>query len=136
MGYKNPLLQLPAGKALLALPETDRRRIEAVMRELRHQANKEAENAWARRKAPMAAYWRATSTYARHLAHALSRGVAPAADVSDGQEGLKAALEIARRGLAQIRAEAASGTQGRVAQMCADIEGRVASTLAPRSATR
>lgn len=32
------------------------------MRELRDQANQEAENAW-----------RAVSTYARHLAHALSR---------------------------------------------------------------
>lgn len=42
------------------------------MRELRAQANDEAESAWKRRKGPMAAYWRAVSTYARHLAHALS----------------------------------------------------------------
>ncbi|MGU2073411.1 hypothetical protein ACSETA_10695 [Pseudomonas aeruginosa] len=42
------------------------------MRELRVQANTEAENAWRRRKGPMAAYWRAVSTYARHIAHALS----------------------------------------------------------------
>lgn len=73
MGYLNPLLQLPAGKALLALPLEDRRRIEAVMRDLREQANKEADKAWARRKGPMAAYWRAVATYARHTAHALSR---------------------------------------------------------------
>jgi hypothetical protein len=73
MGYINPLLQLPAGKALMALPEPDRRRIEAVMRELRDQANTEAENAWRKRKGPMAAYWRAVSTYARHTAHALSQ---------------------------------------------------------------
>lgn len=73
MGYLNPLFRLPAGRALLALPEPDRRRIEAVMRELRDQANAEAETAWRRRKAPMAAYWRAVSTYARHVAHALSR---------------------------------------------------------------
>lgn len=71
MGYINPLLELPAGKALLALPEADRRRIEAVFRELREQANVEAEKAWRRRKGPMAAYWRAVATYARHLAHAL-----------------------------------------------------------------
>lgn len=74
MGYANPLLKLPAGRALLALPDADRARIEAVMRELREQANKEAESAWQRRKGPMAAYWRAVSTYARHTAHALSKG--------------------------------------------------------------
>lgn len=72
MGYENPLLRLPAGQALLALPADDRARIEAVMRQLRDQANTEAEIAWRRRKGPMAAYWRAVSTYARHLAHALS----------------------------------------------------------------
>lgn len=74
MGYINPLLKLPAGKALLAMPEADRQRIEAVMRDLRDQANHEAEKAWKRRKGPMAAYWRAVATYARHVAHALRRG--------------------------------------------------------------
>ena len=61
MGYKNPLLDLPAG-------------IEAVMRQLRAQAHIEAETAHRRRKGPMYAYWRAVSTYARHTAHALSKG--------------------------------------------------------------
>ncbi|KKO15392.1 hypothetical protein [Pseudomonas putida] len=73
MGYINPLLKLPAGRALLKLPAEDRARIEAVLRELRAQADAEAEKSWLRRKGPMAAYWRAVSTYARHLAHALSR---------------------------------------------------------------
>jgi hypothetical protein len=73
MGYINPLLQLPAGQALRQLPPDDRARIEAVMRELRAQANEEADRAWARRKGPMAAYWRAVATYARHTAHALSK---------------------------------------------------------------
>lgn len=74
MGYENPLLKLPAGRALLDLPAEDRRRIEAVMRELRAQANEQAETAHRRRKGPMYAYWRAVSTYARHIAHALSSG--------------------------------------------------------------
>lgn len=73
MGYTNPLLQLPAGRKLMALPKEERAALEAVLRELRAQANDEAELAWRRRKAPMAAYWRAVSTYARHLAHALSK---------------------------------------------------------------
>lgn len=72
MGYLNPLLKLPAGRRLLALPAEQRAPLEAVLRELRDQANVEAENAWRRRKGPMAAYWRAVATYARHTAHALS----------------------------------------------------------------
>lgn len=47
------------------------------MRELRDAANAEAEKAWRRRKGPMAVYWRAVATYARHLAHALSRPASP-----------------------------------------------------------
>lgn len=77
MGYLNPLLNLPSGKALLALPEEDKKRIAAVFRDLRNEANEEAEKAWKRRKGPMAAYWRAVSTYARHTAHALSKGAVP-----------------------------------------------------------
>jgi hypothetical protein len=73
MGYINPLLDLPAGRALLDLPAGDRARIEAVMRDLRQQANTEAERCWKRKKGPMAAYWRAVSTYARHTAHALRK---------------------------------------------------------------
>lgn len=44
------------------------------MRELRAEADREAEIAWARRKGPIAACWRAVATYARHTAHALSKG--------------------------------------------------------------
>lgn len=73
MGYLNPLLRLPAGRALLELPAADRLRIARVMRELREQANSEAETSWRRRKGWGAAYWRAVSTYARHVAHALTR---------------------------------------------------------------
>lgn len=73
MGYINPLLRLPAGKALMALSPEHRKAVAAVCRDLRHQANDEAEKAWKRRKGPMAAYWRAVSTYARHLAHALEQ---------------------------------------------------------------
>lgn len=70
--YINPLLKLPADRALLTLPDKQRTALEAMLRELRDQANDEAEKAWLRRKGPMAAYWRAVSTYARHTAHALS----------------------------------------------------------------
>ena len=79
MGYLNPLLRLPAGRALMKLPPEQRAPLEAVMRELRAQANAEADKAWARRKGPMACYWRAVATYARHLAHALGKPKQPAA---------------------------------------------------------
>lgn len=82
MGYLNPLLRLPAGRALLELPAADRMRLARVMRELREQANSEAETAWRRRKGWGAAYWRAVSTYARHVAHALTRKPDPAAMAS------------------------------------------------------
>lgn len=74
MGYANPLLKLPAAQRLLALPPEQREVIEALMRDLRRDADKLAEQSWKKRKGPMAAYWRAVATYARHVAHALSKG--------------------------------------------------------------
>lgn len=75
MGYLNPLLKLPAAQALLALPSSpEKALIEQLFREIRGEANKLAEESWRKRKAPMAAYWRAVSTYARHVAHAISKG--------------------------------------------------------------
>jgi len=74
MGYINPLVHLPAAKKLMALPAEQRAPIEALLRELRADADREAENAWRRRKGPMAAYWRAVSTYARHIALLLNKG--------------------------------------------------------------
>jgi hypothetical protein len=74
MGYINPLLKLPAGRRLLELPADQRGPLELLLRELRHQADLEAERSWKKRKGPMAAYWRAVATYARHTAHALSKG--------------------------------------------------------------
>jgi hypothetical protein len=73
MGYDNPLLRLPAARALKALPPEQRQALALLLRELRTDANRQAELAWSRRKAPMAAYWRAVATYARHTAHALSK---------------------------------------------------------------
>lgn len=73
MGYENPLLKLPAMRQVMALPAEQRGPLEALMRELRADADRQAEESWRKRKGPMAAYWRAVSTYARHIAHALSK---------------------------------------------------------------
>lgn len=76
MGYLNPLLRLPAARRLLALSATERKAVAAVLMDLRLEANVLAESSWRRKKGPMAAYYRAVSTYARHLAHVLRRGSA------------------------------------------------------------
>lgn len=74
MGYKNPLLKLPAAQRLMARPRRDREDLAALFQELRHEADRLAQESWKRSKAPMAAYWKATAVYSRHCAHALTRG--------------------------------------------------------------
>lgn len=74
MGYVNPLLRLAAAQQILELPAEQRAALAGLLRELRADADRQAENAWRRRKGPMAAYWRAVATYARHTAHALRVG--------------------------------------------------------------
>lgn len=71
MGYINPLLKLLTFPGMPALQKEDRERFTKVMLELRSPADKEAERARKRRMGFVAAYWRADSTFARHLTHAL-----------------------------------------------------------------
>lgn len=68
---RNPLLQLPAMAQLQALPPDQRTALAAVLAQLAAQAHDKADASWARRKAPMACYWRAVGVYARHTARAL-----------------------------------------------------------------
>nr|WP_317623817.1 hypothetical protein [Acidovorax sp. SUPP3334]BDH38327.1 hypothetical protein AVHM3334_23010 [Acidovorax sp. SUPP3334] len=71
MGYINPLLRLNAAQRLLELPREQRIVLANLLRELRCDADRQAEQAWRKKKGPMAAYWRAVATYSRHTAHAL-----------------------------------------------------------------
>ena len=74
MGYINPLLQLPAAREIVALPASpEKELLIKLLRQMRQQADVLAEQAWTKRKAPMAAYWRATATYSRHTAHVFAR---------------------------------------------------------------
>lgn len=76
MGYKNPLMKLPAMRKLMALPPSPEKvLLEQLLREIRAMANDEAERSWRLRKAPMASYYRVVSTYARHIAHALRKSM-------------------------------------------------------------
>jgi hypothetical protein len=76
---RNPLLGLPAMAEILALPAPNRAAIAALLKDLAKDANRRAEQAWRKRKGPMAAYWRATSTYAIHASRAIRHGAPPPA---------------------------------------------------------
>jgi hypothetical protein len=73
-GVRNPVLLLPAASRLLALPASERRLLGLLFREIAREADLRAERAWKKRKGPMAAYWRATCTYAKHIARAIDPG--------------------------------------------------------------
>ena len=70
---RNPILGLPSAYRLEERPPEARRVLRDVLLELAAEANVEAERSWSKRKGPMAAYWRAVSTYAKHLARATAR---------------------------------------------------------------
>ena len=56
---------------LQSLPPDVRAQLCRVLLQLRREARVNAETSWRRHKAPMAAYWKAVSVYAGHLARAL-----------------------------------------------------------------
>jgi hypothetical protein len=68
---RNPILALPAAARLAALEPGAKIALRAVLLDLRLDAACRAESSWRRRKAPMAAYWRAVSVYAGHTARLL-----------------------------------------------------------------
>lgn len=71
---RNPVLALPAIHRLQALPEGQRTALAALLADLATDAHQRADKAWAQRKGPMAAYWRAVGVYARHTARAIRQG--------------------------------------------------------------
>ena len=71
MSFRNPVLELPAAARLRSLPAASRAELRAVLKDLARESRVKAETSWRRHKGPMAAYWRAVSTYAGHLARAL-----------------------------------------------------------------
>ncbi|MCG5239545.1 hypothetical protein MCW82_07155 [Azospirillum doebereinerae] len=68
---RNPVLGLPAARAIQALPMEQRRPLGILLRELSSQCDAQAEASWLARKGIMAAYWRAVATYSKHLARAI-----------------------------------------------------------------
>lgn len=84
---RNPVLMLPAARGILALPVEQRRPLGILLRELADQANDQAHTSWRSNKGIMAAYWKAVSVYAKHLARvidpAAARKSTPVPETSD-----------------------------------------------------
>ncbi len=57
MGYINPLLRLNAAQQLLELPPEQRAALASLLRELRADADRQAEHAWRKRKGPIGVPW-------------------------------------------------------------------------------
>lgn len=70
---RNPVLGLRAFQRLSALQPDALRALAELLDEIHREAADRAEHSWKTRKAPMAAYWRAVSVYAGHIARALRR---------------------------------------------------------------
>jgi hypothetical protein len=83
----NPVLRLDSAKAIMALPPAVRSTLRGLLNELSRDAGERAEHSWRKKKGPMAAYWKATSVYAKHIARALAsqepiEAAAPSGEVS------------------------------------------------------
>lgn len=68
---RNPVLALPSAKKILDLPPEVRRPLGILLRELATDAADQAQRAWKSNKGIMAAYWKAVSVYAKHLARVI-----------------------------------------------------------------
>jgi len=68
---RNPVLALPSAARLRDLPPQTRAELASTLSDLAKEAGERAQHCWQRHKAPMAAYWKAVSVYARHIARAL-----------------------------------------------------------------
>lgn len=68
---RNPLVKLPAARALADLPGESRAALRALLVQLGKEANEKAALCWRTHKAPMAAYWKAVAVYSRHISRLL-----------------------------------------------------------------
>jgi len=68
---RNPILALPAFKALQALEPEVLALLVALLCDLQRDARARAQHSWDKRKPPVAAYWAAAAVYAGHIAKAL-----------------------------------------------------------------
>lgn len=65
---RNPLLGLPSADAIRSLAPEAKAALRALLLDMATDAAQRAEKCWRKSKAPMAAYWKAVSVYAKHAA--------------------------------------------------------------------
>lgn len=68
---RNPILTLPALKALQSLDPQVRALLAALLKDLQNDARARAQKSWDTRKPALAAYWAALGVYAGHIAKAV-----------------------------------------------------------------
>jgi hypothetical protein len=96
---RNPVLALPAVRDFLMLPAEERRHAGILLRRLAGEADTEALQAWDRRRAMQAAYWRAVATYAKHVA----RAVDPAEKRGGAKDAAFTVLQTSKAGPSDAR---------------------------------
>ena len=69
---RNPVLALPAMELVAALDPEAWAVLGAILRDVAADARERADKSWRTHKAPMAAYWKAVSVYAKHIARAVT----------------------------------------------------------------
>lgn len=70
---RNPILALPSVARLQGLPPEAQAALRAILDDLARDAAAKAQVSWRQNKAPMAAYWKAVSVYAKHVRAVLPR---------------------------------------------------------------
>lgn len=69
---RNPMLALQEVRDAARLPLESREALRSMLVAVSKICREKGEEAWRKRKPPMAAYWKSNAVHARHLAHALA----------------------------------------------------------------
>lgn len=72
---RNPVLALPAFKAVHDLPDPVKLALAALLDNLSMDADAKAESSWLKKKGPMAAYWKAVAVYSKHVARSIRKTI-------------------------------------------------------------
>lgn len=68
---RNPVLALPAIERIKDLDPNARKALADILGDIAKDARRRGDESWRKNKAPMAAYWRAVSTYSGHIKRAV-----------------------------------------------------------------
>ena len=69
---RNPMLALSEVQDAANLPPVAREALRSMLVAVSKACREKGDEAWRKRKPPMAAYWKSNAVHARHLAHALA----------------------------------------------------------------